>query len=64
MDFQNMVYIIALCLFIVLIIIVFLRRKAEFNRSINMTFLKVTIPKKESDHDDKKETLKDFKEHI
>jgi hypothetical protein len=29
-----------------------------------MTFLRVLIPKKESDLDEKKETLHDFKAHI
>jgi hypothetical protein len=36
----------------------------DFNRSINATFLKILIPKKESDLDEKKETIKDFKEQI
>jgi hypothetical protein len=33
-------------------------------RSGNIVFLKITMPKKDSDHDEKKETVKDFKEQI
>lgn len=43
---------------------IYFRKKIDFKRSLNMTFLKVTIPKKDSDLDEKKETLRDFKEQI
>ncbi len=41
-----------------------LRRKADFERTLNLAFLKITLPKKDSDLDDRKETLKDFKEAV
>jgi hypothetical protein len=43
---------------------IYFKKKADFNRSINMTFLRVLIPKKESDLDEKKDTVKDFREQI
>lgn len=42
----------------------FIRRGQDFKRTLNLTFLKVTLPKKDSDLDEKKETTKDFKEMI
>ncbi|MBT3853288.1 hypothetical protein HOF65_04870 [bacterium] len=41
-----------------------IRKKVDFKRTLNLTFLKVTLPKKDSDLDEKKETTKDFKEMI
>ena len=41
-----------------------LRRKNDYKRTLNMTFLRITLPKKNSDLDEKKETTKDFKEMI
>ncbi len=40
------------------------RKKEDFKRTLNLTFLKVTLPKKDSDIDEKKETTKDFKEMV
>lgn len=40
------------------------RRKIAFQRSIEMTFLRVVIARKDSDQDEKKETVKDFREQI
>ncbi len=45
-------------------IIIVLRRKQDFKRSLNLGFYKISIPKKDSDLDEKKETLKDFKEAV
>ena len=42
----------------------FIRRKAEFQRSINMVFLRVVVARKDSDSDERKETVKDFREQI
>ena len=42
----------------------YIRKREDFKRSLNLTFLKVTLPKKESDLDEKKETTKDFKEMV
>jgi hypothetical protein len=52
---------IAIVFFILLKI---LRNKENYKRTLNLTFLKITLPKKDSDLDDKKETTKDFKEMI
>ncbi len=56
---------IAIILFIIIFITIkILRKKIDFNRTLNLTFLKITLPKKDSDLDEKQETLKDFKEAI
>jgi hypothetical protein len=41
-----------------------LRNKEDYRRTLNLTFLKITLPKKDSDLDERKETTKDFKEMI
>ena len=46
------------------VILKILRKKYDYRRTLNLTFLKVTLPKKDSDLDEKKETTKDFKEMI
>ena len=46
------------------IIIYFIRKRVNFKRALNLSFLRVTLPKKESDLDEKKETTKDFKEMV
>lgn len=56
-------------IFLVLVLVVFLgllviRKKADYKRSLDMTFLRILIPKKESDLDEKKETIHDFKGQI
>jgi len=58
--------IISLLVIIIPLFILFkaIRLKEDYKRSKNLVFLKVTMPKKESDLDDKKETTKDFKEMI
>jgi len=50
--------------FTVYIILYILKKKSDFNRALNLSFLKITLPKKDSDLDEKKETTKDFKEMI
>jgi len=57
---------ISLTLLIVCGFILFkwIRKREDFKRSLNLTFLKITLPKKESDLDEKKETTKDFKEMV
>ena len=42
----------------------FLRKKEDFKRTLNLTFLKVTMPKKDSQLDEKSDTAKDFKEMV
>ncbi len=55
--------IIAICI-AVFVFVKVLRKKAAYRRTLNLCFLKVTLPKKDSDLDEKKETTKDFKEMI
>jgi hypothetical protein len=57
--------IIAVLLFgISYIVLFYFRKKMELQRSLRMAFFKVIIPKKDSDLDEKRETLKDFKEAV
>ena len=42
----------------------FLKKQANYKRTLSTVFLKVILPKKESDLDSKKETTKDFKEMV
>jgi len=42
----------------------FWRKKVHYKRTLELVFLRVTLPKKDSDLDDKKETTKDFKEMV
>lgn len=42
----------------------FARQKKNFNRTLNLAFLSVTLPRKDSDLDERKETQKDFKETV
>ena len=48
--------------FVVVGTLLSMKRRTDFRRSIDMVFLKILIPKKESDADEKKETTRDFKE--
>ena len=41
-----------------------IRKNENFKRTLKLSFLRVTMPKKDSDLDEKKETNKDFKETI
>lgn len=51
-------------LIIMSIFYVQLRRKISLKRSLDMVFLRVVIARKDSDMDEKKETVKDFREQI
>ena len=42
----------------------FIKKREYYKRTLNTVFLRVTLPKKDSDLDTKKETTKDFKEMI
>ena len=46
------------------VVIFFVRKRVNFKRALSLSFLRVTLPKKESDLDEKKDTVKDFKEQI
>jgi len=50
--------------FFMIILYLYFRRKADFQRSINMVFLRVSIPKKDTQEDEQKEIIKDTKEQI
>ena len=41
-----------------------MRRRTSMERSLGMVFLRVIIARKDSDSDEKKETVKDFREQI
>lgn len=59
------VFIILIVVFLSsLITLKIIRKKEDFKRTLNLTFLKITLPKKNSDLDEKKETTKDFKEMV
>jgi hypothetical protein len=47
-----------------MIYIYILRKRENFKRTLKLSFLMVTMPKKNSDLDEKHETQKDFKETI
>jgi hypothetical protein len=65
MDNYIIIFSISFALYIsIYITLRILRKKADYNRTLNLTFLKITLPKKDSDLDEKKETTKDFKEII
>lgn len=56
-------------LFFIIIIFVFwfwyyLKKKKDLERTLKLAFFKVSVPKKDSDLDEKKETTKDFKEMV
>jgi len=55
--------IIVFLIFIFITIFVLKKRNA-FKKSLELSFLKITMPRKDSDLDEKKETTKDFKEMI
>lgn len=47
-----------------IILVIVVRKKSDYKRSLNMAFLRIIIPKKDSDLDEKKETIHDFKWQI
>jgi len=61
---QTIIAIIISLIIIFWIAVFLLRKKNNLKRVLNLVFLKVTLPKKESDLDEKKETAKDFKEQV
>ena len=64
MTFGELFFIVLGTCIIVLSVYVSLRRKIALRRSIEMRFLRVIIARKDSDADEKKETVKDFREQI
>ncbi len=60
---------IGILVFVLLVVLLWLflyslRRKENYRRSLKLCFLKITMPKKDSQLDEKNETTKDFKETI
>jgi hypothetical protein len=55
---------IFLLLIISTVVISIIRKKAHHKRTLELVFLRITLPKKDSDLDDKRETTKDFKEMV
>ena len=64
MDYSALIIISTVTFFAWYITLKMLKKKEDFKRSLKLSFLKVTLPKKNSDLDEKKETTKDFKEMI
>lgn len=61
---NQIVIILAILATILFIVFLYTKRRIDFRRSIDMVFLRILIPKKESEQDDRKETTRDFKEQI
>jgi len=64
MDYYILFSTIITLVLVAFIILKILRNKENYKRTLNLTFLKITLPKKDSDLDEKKETTKDFKEMV
>jgi hypothetical protein len=64
MNFWNIFAIICLLVVAIFFAVRFFKYKNDYKRTLNLTFLKITLPKKDSDLDEKKETVRDFKEQI
>lgn len=60
----ELIYIFLITCFSFYLILLLIRKREAFKRSNNLVYLRITLPKKESDLDEKKETLRDFKETI
>jgi len=58
------VIIFVLLLLCVVFYIYYLRKQENLKRTLRLSFLRITMPKKNSDLDEKQETNKDFKETI
>lgn len=58
------IFILILLAIAIYIFIRILRKKEDYKRTLNLSFLMVTMPRKNSDLDEKQETQKDFKETI
>lgn len=64
---ENIISLFIISLGLILALFVFwklMRKRENYKRTLSLCFLKVSMPKRESDLDEKKETQKDFKETI
>lgn len=64
MTLSEIIFICTSTLLVICFFYLSLRRKLAFQRSIEMTFLRVIIARKDSDQDEKHDTVKDFREQI
>jgi hypothetical protein len=64
MPLSEILFIIVFVLITLVFFYLNIRRKIALVRSVDMVFLRVIIARKDSDLDEKKETVKDFREQI
>ena len=64
MHISEVIFIALAVIFIVSIFYFITRRKIAFRRSLEMTFLRVIIGRKDSEKDERNDTVKDFREQI
>jgi hypothetical protein len=64
MPLSEILFIVLSVLSVITILYFVVRKKVAFKRSLEMVFLRVIIARKDSDLDEKKETVKDFREQI
>ncbi len=64
MPLSEILFIIVFVLIAIVFFYLNIRRKIALARSVDMVFLRVIIARKDSDLDEKKETVKDFREQI
>lgn len=64
MSLEKFLFIAFSTIVVVLILYISTRRRIAFKRSLEMVFLRVIIARKDSDLDEKQDTVKDFREQI
>lgn len=64
MDYYFFISLSLVVFFSWFVVLKILRKRHDFRRTLKLSFLKITLPKKDSDLDDKKETTRDFKEMV
>lgn len=64
MPLSEILFILISVLLALLILYMSIWRKIAFKRSLDMVFLRIIIARKDSESDEKRETVKDFREQI
>lgn len=64
MTTNEIIIVITILISISCLAFLYMKRRVDFRRSIDMAFLRVLIPKKDSEQDERKDTTRDFKEQI
>lgn len=64
MPLSEVLFITLSVLVTILILYFNVKKRIAFHRSVEMVFLRVIIARKDSDSDERKETVKDFREQI